>query len=220
MKLTGIGPTNGGGGGLTPPTLAPVLMVTADLGSYYADLAWTASNKTGSAGFGYHVYDGSDNLLATTTGLSHSEEYAGAAGETYSFYVVPFNDAGEGPSSNTADVVLPGESDGPVLSGPSSATSDYEITWTAIAGATEYDVYQSPDDGTYSLLTNTSLLAFTVTYDYPGMYHKVIPKNGSFEGTASNTIYVVLSPPPSIYLRPDGSSSYLRPDGTSIYLRP
>lgn len=100
--------------GLTPPSLAPVLSVTADLGSYVANLTWTASNKTGSTGFGYEVWgrieSGSFALLSTTTDTFYDYDALGAPG-TYEFYVIPINSAGEGPSSNTASVVLPGESE-------------------------------------------------------------------------------------------------------------
>lgn len=115
MTLTGIGPTNGGLAVLRPPTVAPVLIATTMLGSTTANLAWTASNKISSPGFGYKVFGGiapSFTQLGTTTGLSYDADYPAAAGETYSFYVVPYNDAGEGPSSNTVSAVLPGEFDG------------------------------------------------------------------------------------------------------------
>lgn len=99
---------------LTPPTVAPVLTVNADIGTTNAELEWTASNKTGSAGFGYNVYcqiDAGPELLVFITGpldLSYIFEDPSATGETYAFRVVPFNDAGEGPSSNIASVILPG----------------------------------------------------------------------------------------------------------------
>jgi len=178
----------------TAPSLPPVLIVSADLASTTANLAWTASNKTGSPGFGYRVYSGSSpfgSLLSTTTGLSYDATSVFLTSGNYSFYVVPFNDVGEGPSSNTASVVLPGESDGPVLSGPDSAfISDYTLTWTAIAGATSYDLYASRDNTTYSLYVNTAATSWLVSFDFPGMYHKVIAKNGSFESGESNVHYV------------------------------
>jgi hypothetical protein len=169
-------------------------MVSADLASQTANLAWTASNKTGSAGFGYKIYSGfspTGSLLTTTTGLSYDVTYAASNGEIYSFYVVPFNYFGEGPSSNTASIVLPGESDGPVLSGPDMAiNSDYTLTWSAIAGATSYDLYSSRDDNIYSLYVNTAATAYLVGFDFPGMYHKVVAKNGAFESGESNIHYV------------------------------
>lgn len=105
-----------GVGSLSPPTVAPVLTVSADFGSTTANLAWTPSNKTGSAGFVYDVYrsidGGGPSLIATRSAaqLTYDDTNPGAAGETYEYYIIPKNNAGEGPSSNAASVVLPGES--------------------------------------------------------------------------------------------------------------
>jgi hypothetical protein len=102
-----------GEGVLTPPTVAPVLTVSADFGSYDAVLQWTASDKTSSAGFGYNIYrsiDGIGPTLIATVGavLTYTDNNPGAAGELYEYFVTPKNNAGEGPSSNTASVILPG----------------------------------------------------------------------------------------------------------------
>ena len=110
-----LGAGSSGSGTLTPPSVAPVLTVSADFGSTTANLEWTASNKTGSAGFVYDVYRSIDGggpaLIATRSAaqLSYDDSNPGASGETYEYYIIPKNDAGEGPSSNTASIVLPGE---------------------------------------------------------------------------------------------------------------
>lgn len=115
LVLLGAG-SSGSNGSLTPPSVAPVLTVDADLGSYEANLSWTASNKTSSAGFGYAIWrndlTGSGWTLQGTVGpetLTFSNDVGVGNDNTYLYYVIPFNDAGEGPSSNTASVVLPGE---------------------------------------------------------------------------------------------------------------
>lgn len=102
-----------GVGSLTPPTVAPFLEAEVDLGSFIAKLKWTASDKTGSPGFGYNIYislDGSIfNLQYSTTGLTYDYD-SFPDGGTFWFKVIPFNDAGEGPESNPASIILPGES--------------------------------------------------------------------------------------------------------------
>ena len=98
--------------GLTPPSLAPVLSVSAEFGSQTANLEWTASNKASSAGFGYdielNVNSAGWNSVATTTSLSYNYTNVGVSGLTHEFRITPYNDAGEGPVSNEASVILPG----------------------------------------------------------------------------------------------------------------
>lgn len=158
---------SGGSGTLTPPTLAPVLTVTADLGSNTANLDWTASNKITSPGFGYRIYidinGGGFTALTTVSGSTLDASYTPSpdpTGEIYSFYIEPFNDAGPatgGGLSNQASIVLPGEPDGPVLLGPDGTTglqfilTDFTLTWSTIPGAATYDIYASTIDSGYTL---------------------------------------------------------------------
>ena len=217
-----------GVGTLTPPTVPPVLTVDADLGSYDANLSWTPSNKTSSTGFGYDVLfsvNGTDYASIGTTGsLSFSHNVAPDIG-TFWFKIVPFNDAGEGPESNPVSINLPGESEAPVLTGPSSVESGDPtalLEWNAIPGATFYSVQRSPDDSTWTQIETPVGTSQSVTLTFSPSYYRVVPYNLLFEGLPSNSISItiVIPPAPDSYLRPDGTSTYLRPDGTSIYLRP
>ena len=197
MLLAIHGIWQSGSPSVTPPSIAPILDAQSTLGSYQASLTWTASNRTSSPGFGYKVEldidGGGFNEIVSTTNLFYTDTQGSAAGETYTYRVTPYNDYGEGPSSNESGVVLPGESEGPVLSGPDSAfDTNYTLTWSAVAGATSYDLYRSRDDTTFTFLANTADLEYEVTFDFPGMYHYVIAKNGAFESSPSNTHFVDL----------------------------
>lgn len=215
-------------GTLTPPTVAPVLTVEADLGSSIANLTWTPSNKTSSAGFGYDVLlsvNGTDySSIGNTGSLSFSHDVSPDSG-TFWFKIIPFNDAGEGPESNPVSINLPGESEAPVLTGPSQVSSEDPtalLEWNAIPGATLYSVQRSPDDSTWTQIETPTGTSQSVTLFSSPSYYRVVPFAGTFEGLPSNSIeiVIVIPPAPDSYLRPDGTSTYLRPDGTSIYLRP
>lgn len=103
---------------LTPPTVAPVLTVTANLGSTTAQLEWTASDKTSSSSFIYYLYrntgsaptPGVDSPIVSLAGstLTSEDNVILAAGETYYYIIVPSNSAGDGPASNAVNIILPG----------------------------------------------------------------------------------------------------------------
>lgn len=105
-----------GVGTLTPPTVAPFLEAEVDLGSFIAKLKWTASNKTSSAGFGYAIWRQVDNASFENIDnvgpgvLTYNDDTTGVAPNIFRYYIIPFNAAGEGPSSNTVSINLPGES--------------------------------------------------------------------------------------------------------------
>jgi hypothetical protein len=150
---------------LTPPTVAPVLIVSAGFGSTTANLEWTASNKTSSAGFGYRIYRQKNGLgydvLTTTTSLIYDDTPSPEpAGEYYEYYIEPYNDAGPatgGGLSNESEIVLPGELDGPILLGPNGTQNsqyvydDFILTWSDLPVAAHYNVYGSAVDSGYTL---------------------------------------------------------------------
>lgn len=108
----GNGAAKTASGPLTPPTVAPVLIGETTTGSYIANLNWTASDKTSSAGFGYDVYysyltESNFNLITAVTDLYFNFEPGDGTG-VYYFKVIPKNSAGDGPASNIASVTLPG----------------------------------------------------------------------------------------------------------------
>jgi hypothetical protein len=221
----GTGQSSGQSG---PPTVAPVLIVNADFGSTVASLEWTASNKAGSSGFGYKIWVGINSIpdpdvdapLTTLVGniLSYSDaSHGGASGETYNYIVRPYNDEGEGSSSNTAGVILPGESEAPILTGPSyveSGDPNATLEWNEIYSATSYRIESSPDGiGSWSTVTIT--VNFTEIVALVGdTYYRVIPVNGFGDGTESNVIYIYIVYPPGDTNRnlEDGSTRNLEDD--------
>jgi hypothetical protein len=217
MSLTTKGAGTTGGGVLTPPTLAPVLAVACVdplTTPNVANLTWSPSNKTSSPGFGYRIYrdvvtegvSAGFVELGTTTFTVYDDVNSAPepAGETYTYYIEPYNDAGPatgGGLSNEAGVVLPGETEAPILSGPSSVEygdPTATLVWTAIPGATFYSVQSSLDDISYSQIDTPTAETYDVTvWDSP-TYYKVIPFAGAVEGLESNVFAIYVTTPPPI----------------------
>lgn len=215
-------------GPLTPPTVAPVLTVTAELGSETAGLEWTASNKTSSAGFGYDVELNIDGLgwnnIGFTTGLSFADTRVAAAGETYTYRVTPYNDAGEGPVSNEASVVLPGECDAPVLTGPTPPTAGaFTLTWSVPTGAVfdSYNLYRSSDEfGSYTL-EDTIGAEPSPSYaaGLSGWWKVAAYQSTTLtEGPLSNAFYGEIIIPASAYLLQEDDTALLMEDATELLL--
>ena len=226
----GAGPASAG---LTAPTLAPVLVVTADLGSNTAHLSWSASNKISSPGFYYDievdVNGGGYSQITTSTNLSYNNTQAAPAGETYTYRVTPYNSQGGGPSSNTAGVVLPGESDGPELLGPNNTTAtqyvttDFTLTWSSIAGAATYDLYKSTADSGYSLwqadIAATSLAVSYAAAFGVGNWWYVIAHDGAghYSAQSNHLECTPISANPAARNTEDGTGRELE-NGTSRIL--
>jgi hypothetical protein len=221
-----------GGGALSPPTIAPVLDVTTELGINVAYLIWSASDKTTSPGFYYDVEvkigTGSYSSLTTTTSRTYNDTQGAAAGETYTYRITPHNDYGGGPSSNTVGVVLPGESDGPILLGPDNTTNqqyvydDFTLTWSAVAGAATYDLYKSTTDSSYTLWqADIAALFLDISLSAAfgvGNWWYVIANNGSgfYSGQSNhlNCIPVIPTPPATSRITEDAVTRLLE-DGTT-----
>lgn len=105
----GNGAAKTASGPLTPPTVAPVLIASAS--NVTGVLDWTASDKTSSSGFAYRIElsiaSESFNPINSTTQLFYADQHNDANGETYTYRVTPYNAAGDGPTSNTASIILP-----------------------------------------------------------------------------------------------------------------
>jgi len=116
LPLLNAGPSAPGSG--RPPTAPPLL--TVEVAGFDAPLNLTATldwNPVARA-TGYTVWlgidvvpdPGVDSPLATLGNVLTYQDYQGAAGgETYNYIIRATNAGGEGPNSNVASVILPGE---------------------------------------------------------------------------------------------------------------
>lgn len=92
------------------------------------------------------------------------------------------------PTPTLEATVTPGQLDAPVLSVGTVTINSTEVTWDAVEGATEYDIFYSNG----ALLATTSSTSYTFTDLSAGTYYfyKVIARNESEESPYSNMISV------------------------------
>ncbi len=188
--------------------------VTATPGNGLVTINWTASTYPGATdyqvfyspdnganfyGLGF-VGNGGKTTTFTQTGLTNSR--------TYLYYVVAYNDGGNSPNSATVTttVSLPAPTNVTATPGNGSVT----ITWTASAfpGATNYQVFYSPDGGSnfYGLGFAGNVTTFTQTgltnsrtYQY---YVVAYNDGGNSPNSATVTTTVTLAAPAGIGAAP------------------
>lgn len=147
-----------GGAALAAPSLS-----AQSSGSTSVSLSWTS--VTGATS--YNVYrsttaggEGSVPLATGTTSTSYSDSGL-TSGTAYYYKVVAVGPAGEGAFSNEASAA-PGSTalPAPTLKGTSGATTN-ALTWSAVAGATSYNLYRSTGGSYYGTLYQQGLTVTT-----------------------------------------------------------
>jgi fibronectin type 3 domain-containing protein len=144
LVMTGCG---GGGGSSSPPRPSPPAIVSATGGIGEVTVTWESVTGVTS----YNIYHStSPNVKKATgtkvTGASSPHSVTGLAIGTKYYFVVTSVDAnGESAESaeRSATPVFPAPTDVRAFPGDNSAT----IRWTAVAGATSYNVYHSTNSG-------------------------------------------------------------------------
>ncbi|MBJ6360759.1 cadherin-like beta sandwich domain-containing protein [Paenibacillus sp. GCM10012307] len=142
--------------------------------------AWTA--VTGATGYNVYV-DGTkiNSSPITTTSFTVTNQ---SPGTTYSVKVTALSSAGESSASDADSVTT--ITDAPTgLNHSSVTTTGWVQTWTAVTGATGYNVYV---DGTKINSSPVTTTSFTVTNQSPGTTYsvEVTAVNGSGESSASD----------------------------------
>ncbi len=157
-------------------------------------LSWTASAGAQT----YRVYRNDAVLSSSLTGLTYTDSYALAPGQTYVYRVRATNSAGNTNSPNLT-VVIPANvcsapPTSPVLTSPpafcNNGTPAVQLSWTSAAGATSYSVYRNgtlyASGITGVAFLNSANVVAGQTYTY-----KVRATNS--QGTAdSNTVSVAV----------------------------
>ena len=140
-------------GTTTPTTLtAPQNVTVSPVSSTSALLSWNSSSGTQ----GYRIYqvNGTQStLIGTVSSTTTSVQITGlTAGSTVSFKVEAYN-ATTVADSQVVTVTLPSTStNGPTLSGKIISSSSVQLTWTAVSGASAYNIYYLDSSGNRILL--------------------------------------------------------------------
>ena len=177
-------------GALTTPA-APTGLAAMPISATEVDLAWT--NHAASAD-GYDVWRSANGGVATRiahalSGSATSYDDTGAsAGTNYSYQVYAYNSTGNSIAATQTALTVPGQPQSFAAVAPSS--SELDLSWNAVATATQYTIQRSPDGSTqWQTLGHTSGLSFNDPNLTEGTtyYYTVIASNATGPGQAATT---------------------------------
>ena len=177
----------------TPSTIPDVPQgLSATGGAGLNSLSWTAPASTGGSTItSYQIYSGpsagSVTLLASIPGnMSYLDAAGLAMGDTRYYKVSAVNGNGESSqtSAQSATVSTPAT---PVLSA-TGGVGEVILSWTAVSGATSYDVYAGNTSGATTLLTSVASPSYTETGLASGVtrYYRVRAVDGATPGAQSS----------------------------------
>ena len=173
---------------VTPKPAAPVVKIGHSATSGKPMLTWNAVSGAAS----YKVYratakNGAYSVINTTHALTYTNTGA-ALGTTY-YYKVEALDA-SGKSMGFSDVVEGKVA--PVLAvGYSSVSGKPQLTWKAVPGATEYQVYRSTQQNSgYTKINTTTATSYVNTGAKAGTtyYYKIVAVKGTAVSDFSNIV--------------------------------
>ena len=173
---------------VTPKPAAPVVKIGHSATSGKPILTWNAVDGAAS----YKVYratakNGAYSVINTTKALTYTNTGA-ALGTTYYYKVEALNAAGK---SLGFSAVVEGKV-APVLAvGYSSVSGKPQLTWKAVPGATEYQVYRSTQQNSgYSKINTTTATSYVNTGAKAGTtyYYKIVAVKGTAASDFSNIV--------------------------------
>jgi fibronectin type 3 domain-containing protein len=173
---------------VTPKPAAPVVKIGHSASSGKPMLTWNAVSGATS----YKVYratakNGAYSVINTTKALTYTNTGA-ALGTTYYYKVEALNAAGK--SLGFSDVVEGKVA--PVLAvGYSSVSGKPQLTWKAVPGATEYQVYRSTQQNSgYTKINTTTATSYVNTGAKAGTtyYYRIVAVKGTAVSDFSNIV--------------------------------
>ena len=173
---------------VTPKPSAPVVKIGHSATSGKPQLTWKAVSGAAS----YRVYrattkNGAYSVINTTKALTYTNVGA-ALGTTYYYKVEALNAAGK---SMGFSAVVEGKV-APVLAvGYSSVSGKPQLTWKAVPGATEYQVYRSTQQNSgYTKINTTTATSYVNTGAKANTtyYYKIVAVKGTAASDFSNIV--------------------------------
>ena len=173
---------------VTPKPSAPVVKIGHSATSGKPMLTWNAVDGAAS----YKVYratakNGAYSVINTTNALTYTNTGA-ALGTTYYYKVEALNASGK--SLGFSDVVEGKVA--PVLAvGYSSVSGKPQLTWKAVPGATEYQVYRSTQQNSgYTKINTTTATSYVNTGAKAGTtyYYRIVAVKGTAVSDFSNIV--------------------------------
>ncbi|MDR3570959.1 MAG: hypothetical protein P4L81_02030, partial [Candidatus Pacebacteria bacterium] len=178
-------------------SLAPPTNLTAVPNNQNVLLTWTAPPDATS----YKIYrstsSGVETLYATSASSSYTDT-AVTSGTTYYYEVTAVYSARESDKSNEAFATLLAA---PMLSATTYSSSEIDLSWTSVSGATIYTVYKSLDGSSFTIADvvagttyyDTGLSANTTYY-----YYVTASDTNSFSAQSNHVSQTTLALPVSV----------------------
>ena len=140
---------------------APTLKVSVNANGTFT-LSW---NKVSGASK-YDLYikqsDGSYKVMKTTTATSFTTAFA-TYGKQYAYKMKAVGSS-TSDFSNTVNATNNKKLQTPTMKATVNANGTFKLSWSAVAGATAYELYIKQADGSYKLMKTTTSTSFTTAF--------------------------------------------------------
>lgn len=182
--------TNGVATGTFAPPAAPTGLTATALASNLVTLSWSPVPNAS----GYNIKRGPSGgpytNLATDVSVTGFQDNTTAANTTYGYVVTALNGGGESTNSSPASVATPTAL---VPAAPATVTAtptDAQIilNWSAVPGATSYNVKRGPNGGPFTNLTTGAVATFADSAVTSGVTYYYVVSAVNASGESANSV--------------------------------
>lgn len=157
------------------PTGTPSLTVPSSSANGNYTVSWTAVANTSAYTLQEQLNGGAWNTIQNSTSLSWSVN--GKTNGTYAYRSQACNALGCGPWSNTGTMVVtwPAVPAVPTINVPArNYSGSYTVSWSGVANAASYPLYQSVNGGAWTLVQNNASTSWTASGEGDGQYNYLV----------------------------------------------